>query len=368
MVRYQQRDQRPRRIAARRHRRDGGIAAAVGAAVGCLARIELGVDPEAMLEIVDAERDGFGIAHRAEMSGDFEAVAVRFLDRGAKFGAGDVHVGLERGRTLRRPEADGGARVRRIGELVHLDEGAARAFEIGRRHIHVRAGNMTRIDLLLEIEVGIGLDAAGGAKRGDAGGEIEPGRGKRHLRHDQRFVAMAGGIQIGPGDVIDMVVHAHQARHHAFSRRVDGPVSVRNGVGAWPYRGDAATLDQQCPVGLGGAPVPSMIRTCVSAILPAATLTNGLTASPGAAACGRMRAVISTSAGMSTRAGAAAPRRSIAASGVSLRSMASRPLERFQEKCAAVFRPEPRQIQAHLGLYHPEPPGQAAVTGIRRRR
>ena len=70
MVGDEQRDERPCRIAARRHGRDRRIAGAVGATVGRLARIELRVDPEAMLEIVDAERDRFGIAHRAEMSGE----------------------------------------------------------------------------------------------------------------------------------------------------------------------------------------------------------------------------------------------------------------------------------------------------------
>ena len=252
MMGDQERDQRLGLIAIGRHRRQGGVAFAFGAGVGLLAGIELGVDPEAMLQIVDAQRGGFRVAHRAKMAGEFQAMAVRLFDGGAQLGAGDVHVGLVGSRALRRPEGDGGACVRRIGELVHLDEGAVGAFEIGRRHVHVWPHDMTRIDLMLEVEIGIGFDAAGGAQGGDAQGEIEPGRGKGHLRHHQRLVAVTGGIQIGAGDVIHMVVHAHQAGHHAFARRVDAAIAGGNSVGGGLDGGDAAILDQHGPVGQSG--------------------------------------------------------------------------------------------------------------------
>ena len=75
--------------------------------VGLLAGVELGVDEEAVLEVVDAELDGFGIGDGAEVAGDFDAAPVGFVDRGLELGARDVHVGLEGGDALVGPEGDG---------------------------------------------------------------------------------------------------------------------------------------------------------------------------------------------------------------------------------------------------------------------
>ena len=90
-----------------------GAPAGARADVGLLAGVELGVDEEAVLEVVDAELGGFGIGDGAEVAGELEAELVGLVDGGLELGAGDVHVGLEAGGALRGPEVDGGAWRRR---------------------------------------------------------------------------------------------------------------------------------------------------------------------------------------------------------------------------------------------------------------
>jgi len=64
------------------HLREGGIAGGARAIIGRLAGVELGVDEEAVLEVVDAELGGFGIGDGAEVAGELEAVLVGFIDGG----------------------------------------------------------------------------------------------------------------------------------------------------------------------------------------------------------------------------------------------------------------------------------------------
>ena len=71
MVVDQQLDQRIRLRAARASSRAASAFPAPSEHLsGLLAGIELGVDEEAVLEVVDAERGGLGIGHRAQMAGD----------------------------------------------------------------------------------------------------------------------------------------------------------------------------------------------------------------------------------------------------------------------------------------------------------
>ena len=99
------------------HVLEGGSASGGGADIRLLARIELGVDPETVLEVVDAEVRGFGIGDRTKVPGDLQSTAVGLLDGGPQLIAGDVHVGLERSRALVGPEGHGFTRVFRVLEL-----------------------------------------------------------------------------------------------------------------------------------------------------------------------------------------------------------------------------------------------------------
>ena len=136
-------------------------AAALGTLVGLLVGIELRVHEEAVLQIVDAERRSLRIRYRAKMAGDLEAALVRLFDRRLKLVARDVHVGLEGSDTLVGPVVHQLARVFGAGELVHLHEQVGlRALQIRTGDIDVRSGHQAGVDHLLQVQVGVGLDAS----------------------------------------------------------------------------------------------------------------------------------------------------------------------------------------------------------------
>ena len=86
--------------------RDAGAGGGLGRAdVGLLAGVELGVDEQAVLQVVDAEGGGLAEADGAEVAGDLEIALVRGVDGGLQLGARDVHVGLEGGDALGRPSS-----------------------------------------------------------------------------------------------------------------------------------------------------------------------------------------------------------------------------------------------------------------------
>ena len=264
------------------HVGEGGVAGGAGAEVGLFAGVVLGVDEEAVLEVVDAGLGGFGVGDGAEVAGDFEAVLVGGVDGGFELGAGDVHVGLVAGDALRGPVVDEVAGVVGAGEVVHLDEGAVGAFEIGRGDVHVRAEEMAGVDLAAEVEVEVGLDGAGGADGGDAGGEVHARGGEGHLGDDEGWLGGAVGGFVGAGDVVEVVVHADEAGDDGVAVEVDdldlrlghccsAVVSVEMLV-ILPF---SMRMDWSSR---GAAPVPSMMRTWVRRIAGALTLTYLVTA------------------------------------------------------------------------------------------
>src|SRR3954463_6339175 len=116
--------------ASRLHRHQRRRARAVGTLVELLARIELRVDEEAMLQIIDPQLDRFGIRHRTQMAGDLQMSPMRLLDRGLKVGAGDVHVCLEAIHALVGPEGNLLSRVLGRSDLVGLDEEGSWSLQI----------------------------------------------------------------------------------------------------------------------------------------------------------------------------------------------------------------------------------------------
>ena len=226
------------------HGGEGWVAGGAGAEVGLLAGIVLRVDEEAVLEIVDADLDGFGIGDGAEVAGDFEAVLVGGVDGGFELGAGDVHVGLVAGDSLRGPVVDEGAGVVGAGEVVHLDEGAVGAFEVGSGDVHVRAGEVAGVDLAAEVEVEVGLDGAGGADGGDAGGEVHARGGEGHLGDDEGWLGGAVGGFVGAGDVVEVVVHADEAGDDGVAVEVDDCELLVCGGVSCGDAGDLAVFDE----------------------------------------------------------------------------------------------------------------------------
>ena len=109
-----------------------------GTLIGLLVGDEIRGGEEAVLEIVDAEAGRFRVGDRAEMAGDLDAAAMRFVDRGGELAARDLHVGLERRRAFVGPVLHLPARVLGPLQRAHLDE-RVRAVQVRRGRVDRRA-------------------------------------------------------------------------------------------------------------------------------------------------------------------------------------------------------------------------------------
>src|SRR5882762_7072738 len=218
------------------HAFESGDSFAVGTDVGLLVRIKLGVHEKAVLQVVNAELGRFFVGHRTKMPRNLEAAFVRGFDGSLQLGASEIHVRLERSDAAVGPVVDKLAGLVGTAQVMHLDEGAVGSLQVRTGNVEVRADEFAFIDRSLQVQVGIGLHAAGGSKGGYAAGEIEARRGERHLRDQQRRLVIPPAVLVRAGDVEKMVVHAHDARHDGV------PVQVNNGgpAGSW---GVGAGLD-----------------------------------------------------------------------------------------------------------------------------
>ena len=85
---------------------------------------------------------------------------------------------------------------------------------------NLRAGHFAGVDQALDAEVGVGLEAAGGAGGGHAGGEVESGEAEGLL-----------GVDRGGGGVEEVLVHADEAGDDGVAGEVEDV-----GVGGRPGR------------------------------------------------------------------------------------------------------------------------------------
>jgi len=205
--------------AVRHHRGERGRATFARALVASLIWVELGVYKEAVLQIVDAELRRFGISDRTEMAGNLQMEGMRGLNSGSEFGTGDMHVCLEVVGTCSGREVDEGAGVVRAGEGVHLHEGAG-TLEIRRGGFDMRANEDTSVNEMTKVDIGVGLDGAGGSDGGDTVGEVHARSGKGHLR-EQRGGLGTCSVGVRALEVVDMVVHADKAREHGVASKVE---------------------------------------------------------------------------------------------------------------------------------------------------
>jgi hypothetical protein len=140
-------------------------------------------------------------------------VRMRLLDCCAEFTARDVHVGLERGHAFGGPVIDEALRVVRVSEFLHLGEFGVRTLEVRCAGVKCRAGHKAGVDALLQLQIRVRFDAAGGAHGGDSGGEVEAGRGVGNLcEENARFIDLsAAELQRGRSGVVEVIVHADEA-------------------------------------------------------------------------------------------------------------------------------------------------------------
>ncbi len=125
-----------------------------------------------------------------------------------------------------------------------LDEEPARPFEIWTGDVEMRADQMARVDLVLQAEVGVRLDAAGGAHRRDAVREIEPGGAERHLRDDERLFRIARRLDVRPLQVEQVIMHPDDAGHHRFAGSIDDGVIGSDWRAGRLDCGDPGTIDE----------------------------------------------------------------------------------------------------------------------------
>ncbi len=208
------------------------IACVRGADVGLLAGVELGIDEESVLQIVDADRRRLAESDRAQVAGDLDAALMCRLHSGREFGARDVHVGLERSRALIGPEPDHTGGLIGTAQLVHLRGERALAFQVRAGDVQARTGHAAGIDQALDIEVGIGLHAARGARGRDSAGQIEPREGVAHLGVERHSPAAR---------IEQVLMHADNAGNHG----VAGEVEHARAGGRSSRGGDPAVVDHQ---------------------------------------------------------------------------------------------------------------------------
>ena len=189
-----------------------------GAHVRLLTGEELCVNEDAVLKVINAERGGLAEADRAEVGRDLDAALVRLVNRRAQLCAVDVHVGFERGDALVGPLSDHAARVVGACEDVELRGEGASAVEVRAGDVDARAGDAAVVDHLLDVEVGVGLDAPGRAHRGDARAEVEAREAPAHLVEERE----------PPRRVEEVLVHQHEAGDDAAARQVQHTCALGN--------------------------------------------------------------------------------------------------------------------------------------------
>jgi hypothetical protein len=206
--------------AVRCHPGECGGASFSRALVGLLIRVELSVNKEAVLKVVDAELRGFRIGDRAEMTGYLQVKGMRSLNGGPEFGAGDMHVRLEVGGAGGGPEIDEGSGVVSASQGMHLYEDVAGTLEIRRGRFDMWSDKATSVNEVTKVDVGIGLDGAGGSNCGDTVCEVHARSRKGHLR-EQCGTFGTGSVGVGALEVVNVVVHADEAGEDGIASEVE---------------------------------------------------------------------------------------------------------------------------------------------------
>ena len=92
----------------------------------------------------------------------------------------------------------------------------------------MRARHLSVVDQVTDVQIRVRLDAAGGAHRGDARGQIQARRRERQLGDEEsRRGNLVVLIEIDRCRVHQMVVHPDQSRHHAAPGEVDHARAIR---------------------------------------------------------------------------------------------------------------------------------------------
>src|SRR6267154_1632907 len=211
------------------HARQSFSAGTLAANVGLFIGIKLRVYKEAVFEVIDAEFSGFFVGDGAEVASYFQPTFVSGSNRGLQFSARDVHVRLERRYATLGPIVHGLARIFWTGEMRHLEKITLAAFQVRPGHINMRARQFARIDIALQVQIGVRFDAARCAHGGDACRKIKSRGGEGHLRNDDGIIEMPLAVEIRPRYIEEMIVHSIQAWPYCVTVQIQDGCARRRG-------------------------------------------------------------------------------------------------------------------------------------------
>src|SRR5262249_20240308 len=122
-----------------------------------------------------------------------------------------------------------------VFKLVHLRGEGTLALKVAAGDVDLGADHAAIVDGLLEFQIGIGLDGAGGADAGNASGEVETREAAGVLGVESDAAPRRG--------VVHVVVHADQSGNHAIALQVDDLGAFGSGAAGLGDAGDLAVAD-----------------------------------------------------------------------------------------------------------------------------
>ena len=144
------------------------------------------------------------------MPRNFRAALVRRGHRGSQLGRGNEHIGLEIVYPFIQPVIDSLRSIFRPGELVQLQSPRTRTLQIWAGDVNLWPRHSPRVDLFLDLQIGVRLQGTGGADRSHASRKIKTWKTETHLSEDH----IAHGIK-------HVVMHADKARNHGVAVQVE---------------------------------------------------------------------------------------------------------------------------------------------------
>src|ERR1051326_6624408 len=209
-----------------------------GTAVGLLRVRVVRIREYAVLEMIDAERHGLAIRHRAEVCRDLHAVLVRLVDRRAELIAADRRVRLEPRHTLLRPVPHDAPCFFRVRDRVHRHRTVRRSLQIGTGDDDLRTNRLAIRDQRLDVHLLIRIDAARRAN------------GRHAVREEEAWVAHPPDLYptADPRRVVHVVVQTDEPGNHRVAAEIQHLRAGRNGDaprladGADPVTGDEYRL------------------------------------------------------------------------------------------------------------------------------
>ena len=143
---------------------------------------------------------------------------------------------------MRNPEFHGAARIFFVFELMHLHREGSRPFEVRSRDVNFRARHFAVVDVALQFEVRVGLNAARRSNRSHASCQVQPGKTRGMLWIERRRSARRW--------VVHVVVHADKPGNDCAAGEIEHSRAFRNlCAGCVAERRDLSIANHQSLIG-----------------------------------------------------------------------------------------------------------------------